>query len=111
MLGACATTEYVDKGDAALQAKIDALSAQVAPLPGQIQANAAAAAAAQSRADAAYTLAQGKFNYEVVSTDSSTLFDTGKSDLSQDDKDRLLANGARWERELARNIAMDAQYR
>jgi NADH-quinone oxidoreductase subunit I len=27
------------------------------------------------------------------------------------DKDRLLANGARWERELARNIAMDAPYR
>jgi NADH-quinone oxidoreductase subunit I len=27
------------------------------------------------------------------------------------DKDRLLANGERWERELARNIAMDAPYR
>ena len=27
------------------------------------------------------------------------------------DKDRLLANGARWEREIARNIAMDAPYR
>jgi NADH-quinone oxidoreductase subunit I len=27
------------------------------------------------------------------------------------DKDRLLANGDRWERELARNIAMDAPYR
>ncbi len=27
------------------------------------------------------------------------------------DKDRLLGNGARWERELARNIAMDAPYR
>ena len=27
------------------------------------------------------------------------------------DKDRLLANGARWERELARNIALDAPYR
>jgi NADH-quinone oxidoreductase subunit I len=27
------------------------------------------------------------------------------------DKDRLLENGARWERELARNIAMDAPYR
>jgi NADH-quinone oxidoreductase subunit I len=27
------------------------------------------------------------------------------------DKDRLLANGARWERELARNIAADAEYR
>ena len=27
------------------------------------------------------------------------------------DKDRLLANGARWERELARNISMDAPYR
>lgn len=26
------------------------------------------------------------------------------------DKDRLLANGDRWERELARNIAMDAPY-
>jgi NADH-quinone oxidoreductase subunit I len=27
------------------------------------------------------------------------------------DKDRLLANGDRWERELARNIALDAPYR
>ena len=27
------------------------------------------------------------------------------------DKERLLANGARWERELARNIAIDAPYR
>ena len=27
------------------------------------------------------------------------------------DKDKLLANGDRWERELARNIAMDAPYR
>jgi NADH-quinone oxidoreductase subunit I len=27
------------------------------------------------------------------------------------DKDRLLDNGARWEREIARNIAMDAKYR
>jgi NADH-quinone oxidoreductase subunit I len=27
------------------------------------------------------------------------------------DKDRLLANGARWEREIARNIALDAPYR
>ena len=27
------------------------------------------------------------------------------------DKDRLLDNGARWERELSRNIAMDAEFR
>lgn len=27
------------------------------------------------------------------------------------DKDRLLKNGTRWERELAQNIAMDARYR
>ena len=27
------------------------------------------------------------------------------------DKDKLLENGARWEREIARNIAMDAPYR
>ena len=27
------------------------------------------------------------------------------------DKDRLLANGNRWEREIARNIALDAPYR
>ena len=27
------------------------------------------------------------------------------------DKDRLLENGARWEREIARNIALDAPYR
>jgi NADH-quinone oxidoreductase subunit I len=27
------------------------------------------------------------------------------------DKDRLLANGDRWEREIARNIAIDSPYR
>ena len=27
------------------------------------------------------------------------------------DRDRLLENGARWEREIARNIAMDSKYR
>jgi NADH-quinone oxidoreductase subunit I len=27
------------------------------------------------------------------------------------DKDRLLANGDRWEREIARNLALDAPYR
>jgi len=27
------------------------------------------------------------------------------------DKDRLLANGDRWERELARNLLADARYR
>ena len=27
------------------------------------------------------------------------------------DKERLLDNGARWEREIARNIALDAPYR
>jgi NADH-quinone oxidoreductase subunit I len=27
------------------------------------------------------------------------------------DKERLLDNGSRWERELARNIAADAKYR
>ena len=27
------------------------------------------------------------------------------------DKDRLLANGARWEREIARNLLADAPYR
>jgi hypothetical protein len=27
------------------------------------------------------------------------------------DKERLLANGDRWEREIARNIALDAPYR
>ena len=27
------------------------------------------------------------------------------------DKQRLLDNGARWEREIARNIALDAPYR
>ena len=27
------------------------------------------------------------------------------------DKEKLLANGDRWEREIARNIAMDAPYR
>jgi NADH-quinone oxidoreductase subunit I len=27
------------------------------------------------------------------------------------DKNKLLENGARWEREIARNIALDAPYR
>jgi len=41
-------------------------------------------------------------NYEFVTETREELFY---------DKERLLDNGARWERELARNIALDAKYR
>jgi len=100
-LGGCATQEAVEHAqatadDAMTHAQASGAAAQKAQqtadaAASSAQAAGAAAQAAQGRADAAYQLAQGKFNYEVVSTDASTLFDTGKDVLSQADKDQLTA--------------------
>jgi outer membrane protein OmpA-like peptidoglycan-associated protein len=98
MLSGCATKDYVNQQIAPVQAQVTAIDGKVTALQGQVSDHSAHLSKldgemtdAQGRIDAVDKLAQGKFNYEVVSTDASTLFDTGKSDLSQDDKDRLLA--------------------
>jgi outer membrane protein OmpA-like peptidoglycan-associated protein len=101
-LSGCATVESVEKAQAtADQALSQAQAASAAAKHAQDTADAAggsaaaaasAAQAAQARADAAYTLAgQGGYTGTVVSTDASTLFDTGKAVLSQEDQDRLMA--------------------
>jgi peptidoglycan-associated lipoprotein len=98
MLSACATEEYVNKQIAPVQAQATATDAKVTTLEGQVSDHSARltkldgqVTEMQGSIDANGNLAAGKFNYEVVSTDASTTFDTGKTVLSQDDKDRLLA--------------------
>jgi outer membrane protein OmpA-like peptidoglycan-associated protein len=91
MLSACATKEYVNQQIAPVQAQMTTLQGEVADHSARLTKLDGQATEVQGRADAAYKLAEGKFNFEVVSTDSSTTFDTGKSALSQEDKDRLTA--------------------
>ena len=97
-LSGCATEDYVNQQIAPVQTQVTTLQGQVTTLQGQVNDHSAhltkldgEVAAAQGRADEAYKLAQGKFNYEVVSTDSSILFDTGKWNLTKDDTDKLTA--------------------
>jgi peptidoglycan-associated lipoprotein len=76
-LGACATEEYVDKGDAAANARIDAASGE--------------AQAALARAEAAHKLAEGNFRHAVLFVDDSVKFATGSSTLSGDAQAALAA--------------------
>jgi outer membrane protein OmpA-like peptidoglycan-associated protein len=98
MLSACATEEYVNKQIEPVAARVTTLEGKVTTLEGQASDHSAHLSKLDGqitelsgRIDATDKLAQGKFNYDVVSTDASTLFETGKSELSQADKDRLLA--------------------
>jgi outer membrane protein OmpA-like peptidoglycan-associated protein len=98
MLSGCATEDYVNKQIAPVQSQVTALDGKVTALQSQVSDHSAhltkldgQVTDMQGRLDATEKLAQGKFSYDVVSTDASTLFDTGKSELSQADKDRLLA--------------------
>ena len=98
MLSACATEDYVNKQIEPVSARVTTLEGKVTTLEGQVSDHSSRLTKLDGqvtdlggRVDAADKLAEGKFNYEVVATDASTLFDTGKSELSQADKDRLLA--------------------
>jgi outer membrane protein OmpA-like peptidoglycan-associated protein len=98
MLSACATEEYVNKQIEPVAGRVTTLEGKVTTLEGQVSDHSSHLTKLDGqitelggRIDATEKLAQGKFNYEVVSTDASTLFDTGKAVLSQEDKDRLTA--------------------
>jgi outer membrane protein OmpA-like peptidoglycan-associated protein len=75
---------------AALSGRVDELGGRVSALDGRINQVAQATQAAQGRADAAYTLAQGKFIATEVGRESVT-FETGKSALSEEAKMTLSA--------------------
>jgi peptidoglycan-associated lipoprotein len=56
---------------------------------GQIDQLKSETAAALARAEAAHKLAEGDFKHEVVFTDDSVKFETGKSELSPESRSRL----------------------
>jgi outer membrane protein OmpA-like peptidoglycan-associated protein len=98
LLSACATEDYVNKQIAPVQAQVTTIDGKVTTLEGQVNEHGThltkldgQVTEMQGGIEANAKLAAGKFNYEVVSSDASTTFDTGKSVLSQEDKDRLLA--------------------
>ena len=53
----------------------------------------------------------GEREIEIVDEALEALVEANILPHSRYDKDRLLANGDRWEREIAANIARDAPYR
>lgn len=95
LMSGCATKDYVDEQIAAVNGKIDGLNSQlggqIAQMNSRIDANASAAQAAQTRADSAYTLAQGHMTRTVVSESDGVNFDTNKWQLSAEAKETLNA--------------------
>ena len=97
-MSACATEEYVDQKVAVVDTKVDGVSAHVDQIGSQLQALSGrvdgvdrTAQDALQRANAAGTMAAGKFQYTVVSQDDSIKFDTNKSALSDEAKATLTA--------------------
>jgi outer membrane protein OmpA-like peptidoglycan-associated protein len=95
-VSACATESYVDEHVGMVNTRVDQVSSRVDELSGQVTALnnrvsgvAQATQAAQSRADAAYRLAEGKFVMSEVgreevhfATNQSTLSDEAKATLT-----------------------------
>lgn len=77
VLSACVTQEYVDRGDAATNARVDEVKGD--------------AAAALARAEAAHKLAEGDFQHAVLFTDDTVKFDTDSAALSSDAQASLTA--------------------
>ena len=98
-LSGCATEDYVNKQIAPVQASVTALQGQVTTLEGQVNDHSAHL----TKLDGQMTEIQGHAELGVPNSPrassttrwfqpiTSTLFDVGKDDLSQEDKDRLLA--------------------
>jgi peptidoglycan-associated lipoprotein len=86
-----ASVAYVDMKDAALKGDIDQLNGQVQSLNTQVAQANATAQQASAKADEAGRKAAGDFAHQVVYTEDGILFDTGKSDLSQDAQAKLTA--------------------
>lgn len=120
LTGGCATKKFVSDGLSAQDAKIADLESQVesnqrritetgekldsvegeAQEAGRVGREAGQAAGqAKTRADEAYDLAQGKFVYSVVLTDTAGDFAVDRSDLSDSAKQKLDALAARLKQE------------
>jgi outer membrane protein OmpA-like peptidoglycan-associated protein len=120
LTGGCATKKFVSEGLSAQDAKIGDLESQVeanqrrlsetgekldsvegeAQEAGRVGREAGQAAGqARTRADDAYELAQGKFVYGVVLTDTAGDFAIDSADLSDSAKQKLDALAARLKRE------------
>jgi peptidoglycan-associated lipoprotein len=115
MLSACATEKYVNEQIAPVQAQVTTIDGKVTTLEGQVNDHSTRLTKLdgqmtemQGSIEANGKLAAGKFNYEVVSSDASTTFDTGKSVLSQEDKDRLLAMAQKLKTEN-KNVYLEIQ--
>lgn len=103
----CASHEYVDHQLGLLAARHDAALHTAAEKEAADAADAKArAAAAHDRANAAYTLAQGKFVYATVLTDAEVSFDDGRADLSDAGKTHLTAFATRMAQEN-RNVFVE----
>ena len=86
-----ATVAYVDMKDTGLKGEIDQLNGQVQSLNTQVAQANATAQQASAKADEAGRKAAGDFAHHVLFTDDSIVFDTAKSELSQDDQAKLTA--------------------
>jgi outer membrane protein OmpA-like peptidoglycan-associated protein len=86
-----ASVAYVDSKDTGLKGEIDQLNGQVQSLNTQVAAANATAQQASMKADEAGRKAAGDFAHQVLYTDDSIQFETGKSDLSQEDQTKLAA--------------------
>ena len=92
----CASHEYVDHQLGMLAARHDAAIKDAEQKETADAADAKArAAAAHDRANAASTLAQGKFVYATVMTDAEVTFEDGRADLSDAGKAHLIAFATR----------------
>ncbi len=95
-LGGCATKDFVREEVGVVDTKLQATNAQVAAANGTIGQQGAQIAEidktsreALNRANAANTLAQGKFGYTMVLSDDSVKFAAGSAVLSAEAQTRL----------------------
>ncbi len=83
LLSGCASHEFVNR-------KLADLDAQHTTALGTVDSNAkAASSAAMDRANAAYTLAEGKFQFAETLSDAAASFTAGRAVLSDDAKAHL----------------------
>lgn len=89
-LSGCVSTETFDKHVADADARNSAINARLDGLDAKVGAAGTAAQAAQTRADDAYKLAEGKFNMTEVGREQVN-FASGQSTLSDEAKATLTA--------------------
>jgi outer membrane protein OmpA-like peptidoglycan-associated protein len=94
LVGACATEDYVNQQVGAVKSQLAALSGTVDQHSGQIQAlNGGVQDAKRAAQDVSAQVSEHKTTQgiapQIISTDSSTTFETGKWDLSSEDQTAL----------------------